>query len=111
WELGGPGGVAVRWEALVKSWWPSRTIAWVTAPGSAIFNSGVVRVEPLEYNRCKVFVELSYALRAGTLGYALARVIGFDPRTRIDRDLEAMKKLCEAEWKRKLSEDLIPLTS
>ncbi len=98
WQALGPAGIPIRWEAHVLSWKPSTTISWQTLPGSPIFNSGKVSVQPLELERSKVRVEFAYALRAGSLGYAMARVLGFDPSAHIDADLAKTKPLIESQW-------------
>lgn len=100
WEVAGPGGIPIRWESSILSWVPSGTLAWRSIPGSAVFNSGRVKIHPIEFDRSRVEVELSYALRAGGLGYAAVRVLGFDPRTRIESDLKKMKSLIEENWRR-----------
>lgn len=110
WEVSGPGSIPVRWEAHVLSWTPSNTIAWRTVPRSAIFNSGKVSVQSLDFERSKVCVELVYALRAGSLGYAIAHILGFDPRTHIEADLLKMKSLIEGEWK-EMRDAQLPLSS
>lgn len=98
WEVAGPGRVPIRWESNILSWIQSGTLAWRSIPGSAVFNSGRVRIQPVEFNRSKVKVELSYALRAGGLGYAAVRLLGFDPRTHIESDLKTMKSLIEENY-------------
>lgn len=106
WEIAGPGGVPMRWEAHILSWAPSHEIAWRTVPGSPIFNSGQVRIRSLGFGRSRVQVELTYALRAGRLGYAAAKVLGFDPRAHIDSDLQKMKALIEEESKNRREAEL-----
>lgn len=110
WEIAGPGGVPVHWEASILSWPPSETVAWRTVPGSPLFNSGRVSIQSLDLERSKVRVELAYALRAGGLGYAVACILGFDPRGHFEGDLTKMKSLVEDEWKSKRATDW-PLSS
>ncbi len=110
WEASGPGGVPIHWETFVLSWAPNARVEWRTIPGSPIFNSGRMDVRMLSFDRCKLQVELVYALRAGSLGYAAARVLGFDPRAHIDGDLGKMKAIIEEEWKSKHETEL-PLSS
>lgn len=106
WEIAGPGGVKIHWESYILAWGKGGAIAWQTIPGSPIFNSGRVIIQPLEFGRSKLKVELAYALRAGSLGYAAARILGFDPRAHIDADLAKMKWLIEEEWQTKQTSEL-----
>jgi uncharacterized membrane protein len=110
WCITGPGGMEVHWESYVQSWAPSGVIAWVTVPGSPVYNSGRVGIEPLDFEQTRVRVELVYALRSGSLGYAAVRALGFDPRDHFDENLSTMKTIIEKEWRAKRDVTL-PLSS
>jgi uncharacterized membrane protein len=106
WTITGPAGVPMHWETYVQSWAPSGVIAWATVPGSPVFNLGRVAIQSVDFERSRVRVELVYAMRAGGLGYAAARAMGFDPRERFDDNLAEMKALIEQEWR--LKRDVTP---
>jgi uncharacterized membrane protein len=101
WELEGPAGVALRWNTRVSEMRADQCISWRSVPGSLIRNTGDIRFEELDREHTWVDVELSYWLHGGALGFAIAHVLGFDPRDRIDGDLHRMKELVEAEWRAK----------
>jgi uncharacterized membrane protein len=97
WTILGPAGIPIHWSAKVHSWVPNQLISWKTGMGSWVANAGTIRFQEAGPARTRVDVELSYALKGGALGYAVAHGMGFDPGERIDRDLGRMKELVEQE--------------
>jgi uncharacterized membrane protein len=97
WTLSGPGSLRLSWDATVQALIPNQLIAWKSSSGSPIHSAGAIRLEPGSAGGTEVFVELSYAPPAGAIGFALASAIGFDPKARIDEDLEVLKLLIEGE--------------
>ncbi|MGK5083208.1 SRPBCC family protein [Bdellovibrionota bacterium FG-1] len=95
WAAKAPGGAQVHWETSVFDLIPNQRIAWKSIPGSLIATEGSVQFESIETGGTRLHIELSYAPPAGALGYLVARLLGFDPRDRIDQDLEVMKLLLQ----------------
>ncbi|MGE0868429.1 MAG: SRPBCC family protein [Kofleriaceae bacterium] len=94
WEVDGPPGLPLRFEAEVTRREPNRAIAWRTLPDQPIEHEGVVQFEG-NTELTRVHVHMTYRPPAGLLGHAVARVLGWDPKHRIDDDLLRMKGLLE----------------
>ena len=73
---------------------PPREIGWTTTPEQRIEHTGIVRFEK-ERDGTRVHVHLTYRPPGGMLGHAVARLLGWDPKARIDDDLVRMKGLLE----------------
>lgn len=95
WTLCGPARVRFEWDAELVRLIPNREIRWSSLPGSVLKHSGRVLMRELRPGRTEVSVDLDYAIPAGVLGYGATRLLGFDPRKRIDDDLLRMKRLIE----------------
>jgi uncharacterized membrane protein len=96
WEVAGPAGVVVEWDADVTQLRPNEIVAWKTLPGSTVDHAGVVRFQPVGDRRTAVSVRLSYEPPAGALGHAIATLFGADPAREIAADLRRMKALAES---------------
>lgn len=94
WTVDGPGGVAVTFEAEIQRREQEREIAWTTVPGQHTEHAGTVRFEPCNSGTC-VHVHMRYRPPAGAIGHAIAHVLGWDPKARLDDDLIRMKALLE----------------
>ena len=95
WEVTGPFGANVGWNAIVKRHEPEKhTLAWSSEPGSGVFNSGVVQCEP---NRegTRVTIRMAYAPPFGMLGHGVAKLFGVDPKRQLDTELVRFKSLIE----------------
>lgn len=95
WVVDGPAGTTLRWDAEVTARVPQELLAWKTCPGQAIAHAGIVRLESVEDDRTRISVRLSYNPVAGAVGHGVARVLGADPKRRLDDDLARMKQLLE----------------
>lgn len=95
WTVDGPAGTAVHFEAETVELEPDRVIAWRTVPGQQIEHEGRVRFEELPDEETRVTVRMTYRPPGGVLGHALAHILGWDPKSRIDDDLVRMKALLE----------------
>lgn len=92
WEVRGPFGVHVAWEAQILEDLPNQRIAWRSMPseqGTYVENSGSVEFWERERG-CEVAVHLSYNPPAGGLGEAVARMLA-DPQAKVERALRALK--------------------
>lgn len=94
WVIDGPGGTALWYDAEFIRRQPPHAIAWRTLPAQSIEHSGEVRFESAgDFTR--VHVRMEYCPPAGVLGHAIGRLLGFDPKSRMNDDLIRMKALLE----------------
>ena len=95
WTVEGPGGIPVSWDAEVTALEPNEVLAWETLPGASVEHAGIVRVEPVDENRTRLDIRMSYNPPAGAIGHTVARLFGKDPKTAMDEDLLRLKSLLE----------------
>jgi uncharacterized membrane protein len=95
WEVGGPGGIRMTWEAEVTRSIPHRMFAWRTLPGSSVEHAGRVQFEEVGPDETRVHVKMSYRPPAGAFGHAAKSLLASDPRARMDQDLARLKSLLE----------------
>jgi uncharacterized membrane protein len=69
-------------------------VSWTTLPDQPIEHSGTVRFEPVP-GGTRVDIRFSYRPPGGALAHAVAHVLGWDPKARIDDDMIRMKALLE----------------
>jgi uncharacterized membrane protein len=95
WQVRGPGGLPVKWDAEVTRVVPDALFAWKTLPGSSVEHAGAVHFEPLGPETTWLQVHMVYVPPAGALGQLLATVVGGDPESRMEEDLARLKSLVE----------------
>jgi uncharacterized membrane protein len=95
WEVRGPGGVTMKWDAEVTRRVPGELFAWKTLPGSRVEHAGAVQFEQVGDDTTRVHVRMTYNPPAGALGHAFASLLGADPKSRMDEDLVRFKSLLE----------------
>lgn len=95
WEVRGPGGVTMKWDAEVTRHVPDELFAWKTLPGSGVEHAGIVQFEEVGEDTTRVHVRMTYMPPAGALGHAVASLFGADPKSRMDEDLVRFKSLLE----------------
>lgn len=101
WTVVGPVGIPIHWDSGLSAFIPNQLISWRSFPGALISNTGHIFFRNIKKgNATRVEVSLSFAPPAGLLGYEAIKVLGFDPRSRIDGDLTKMKILVEEEFQR-----------
>jgi uncharacterized membrane protein len=96
WDVAGPGGHIISWDALTTRIEPNRLISWRSLPGSEVDHAGFVRFEPRPDSGTRVLLALSYTPPGGALGQAVARLLGPDPGSELDEDLTRMKVFLES---------------
>ena len=97
WEVRGPGGITMKWDAEVTRHVPDELFAWKTLPGSGVEHSGMVQFEEVGEDTTRVHVRMTYHPPAGALGHAVASLLGADPKSRMDEDLVRFKALLEED--------------
>lgn len=94
WEVAGPLGARVQWDAVVTRLEPTRLVAWSTVAGAPVAHAGRVRFQP-EGGGTRLQVEMGYNPAGGALGHALASLFGADPKSEMDDDLMRLKAYFE----------------
>ncbi|HYE18311.1 MAG TPA: SRPBCC family protein [Tepidisphaeraceae bacterium] len=95
WEVAGPAGTTVTWDAVLTDFEPHRMIGWRSVEGSTVASSGFVNFAENDAGGTRVDVHMRYNPPAGAIGHALASLLGANPRAKIDDDLNRMKVLIE----------------
>jgi uncharacterized membrane protein len=93
WTVDSYPGATVTFEAEITHQRPN-LIAWRTLPDQPLAHEGTARFEATP-GGTRIHVEMSYRPSGGVFGHAIARVLGFDPKRRLDEDLIRMKALLE----------------
>jgi uncharacterized membrane protein len=94
WTVDGPAGTKVEFEAETTAFEPDRVIAWKTLPNQPIEHEGRVRFDQIPQGT-RVQVQMTYRPPGGIVGHAIAHILGWDPKARMDDDLVRMKALLE----------------
>jgi uncharacterized membrane protein len=94
WTVDGPAGTRVEFEAETIASEPDRLIAWKTVPNQPIDHEGRVRFEEAP-GGTRVHVQMTYRPPGGVVGHAIAHILGWDPKARMNDDLVRMKALLE----------------
>lgn len=94
WEVDGPAGLPLQFETVTTRVVPDREVSWTTLPEQPIEHTGSVRFA-LEAGGTRVDIFLSYRPPGGAIGHAVAHLLGWDPKARIDDDMVRMKALLE----------------
>jgi uncharacterized membrane protein len=95
WQVRGPAGVPIKWDAEVTRLVPDELFAWTSLPGSELEHAGAVHFEPLGPETTWLQVRMVYVPPAGALGHLVATILGSDPETRVEEDLGRLKSLLE----------------
>jgi uncharacterized membrane protein len=94
WEVDGPMGFPIHFETVTTRIVPGREVSWTTVPDQPVEHTGSVRFEPVP-GGTRVEIFLSYRPPGGAIGHAIAHILGWDPKARIDDDMIRMKALLE----------------
>lgn len=97
WEITGPGGLPVRFEAEETEREEGRRISWRTLDGQLVAHSGTLRLDPVDDGRTRVQVQLTYNPVAGALGHAVATLLGANPARKLHDDLQRLKTALDTE--------------
>ena len=96
WVANGPAGTAVEWDAEITADTPNELIAWRSAAGADVDNSGIVQFERRPGDRGTIVrVEIEYRPPGGVAGAIIARLFNESPEQQIYDDLHRMKQVIE----------------
>lgn len=96
WMVKAPLGQSVEWDAEITEERENEVIAWESLPGAMIQNWGMVRFKQAPPGRgTEVIVELSYEPPAGSLGAAVATLLGKGPAHQVQEDIRRFKQMME----------------
>ena len=95
WTVDGPAGTKVEFEAETCEFEPDRVIGWRTLPNQPVQHEGRVRFEDAGGGATRVHVRMTYRPPGGIVGHAIAHILGWDPKARMNDDLIRMKALLE----------------
>lgn len=97
WQIAGPAGQTLKWDAEIINEEEGRFIAWQSLPGAIVSNAGSVWFEPANGGVTRVKVAFEFDPPAGALGVAVAALFGNAPEADLTEDLQAFKKFAESE--------------
>ena len=96
WMVNGPAGTTVEWDAEITADTPNELIAWRSAPGADVENSGMVRFDRAPGGRgTLVRVTLDYVPPGGAMGAYVAKLLGEAPEKQVPVELRRFKQLME----------------
>ncbi|MGH9630403.1 MAG: SRPBCC family protein [Bryobacteraceae bacterium] len=96
WIAKAPAGMTAGWDAEIINEVENEVIGWRSLEGADVDNAGSVRFEEQPGGQSTdVKVSLQYNPPAGSVGAAVAKLLGEDPARQIEDDLLCFKELME----------------
>jgi uncharacterized membrane protein len=95
WVVKAPGGATVEWDAIVTEETEGSLIAWASAEGADIANSGRVTFRDAGARGTVVSATILYDPPAGMIGKLVAKLFQREPNIQVRRDLARFKQLME----------------
>ena len=96
WEIDGPAGKSIEWDAEIVSDQPGELISWTSVGDPVVDNAGTVRFKTLPGGRgTEVRVTLRYHVPGGAAGAAISAILGASPSLELRQDLERFKAMME----------------
>jgi uncharacterized membrane protein len=96
WVVAAPGERTVEWDSIVTEDEPDSMIAWTSAEGASVRNSGRVEFRDSTNGRGTVVtVTIIYDAPGGAVGKALAKLFQREPNIQARRELRRFKQLME----------------
>ncbi|HEX4813227.1 MAG TPA: SRPBCC family protein [Nonomuraea sp.] len=96
WEINGPAGVPIRFDATETRREEGRLIAWESTEGQLIAHTGSLRLTEAN-GGTRVQVHLTYNPVAGAAGHAIATLLGANPLRKLQQDLMRLKSHVERQ--------------
>lgn len=95
WILKAPAGKTVEWDAIITEERENEVIAWVSAEGADVANSGRIDFRDAGARGTVVTATILYDPPAGTIGKLIAKMFQREPAIQARRDLRRFKQLME----------------
>jgi uncharacterized membrane protein len=96
WVVRAPGGMKVEWDSILTDDRPNELLAWRSADGADVRNTGRVEFRDAPGGRgTEVRAVLAYEPPGGTIGRALATLLGEEPSLQARDDLRRFKQMVE----------------
>lgn len=95
WVVKAPAGRTVEWDATITDEAPDRFIAWASAPGADVANSGRIDFQDAGARGTIVTATIVYDPPAGIVGKLIAKMFQREPAIQARRDLRRFKQLME----------------
>lgn len=96
WVVAAPAGQEVEWDSVITEDQPGRLIAWESAEGADIRNSGRIEFRDGAPGRgTEVSVTMAYDPPAGAIGKLFPKIFQKEPKIQARRELRRFKQLME----------------
>jgi uncharacterized membrane protein len=96
WTVRAPANQTVEWDAVITADEPNSAIAWTSAEGASVRNSGRIEFRDSSNGRGTVVTAtIVYDPPAGALGKVIAKLFQREPNIQARRDLRRFKQLME----------------
>jgi len=95
WVVKAPAGKTVEWDALVTEDVKDSLIAWTSAPGADVVNSGRILFRDAGARGTVVTATIVYDPPAGIVGKLVSKLFQREPAIQARRDLRRFKQLME----------------
>lgn len=94
WVVQGPGGTEVEFDSQLTESDRPRRLGWRSEPGASVENEGMVTLES-SGSGTRATVRMAWRPPAGALGKGIAVLMGKDPQSALEEDLQRMKQFIE----------------
>jgi uncharacterized membrane protein len=96
WKVKGPADTSVEWDSILTDDVPGELIAWKSAEGAAVPNTGRIEFRQTTNGRGTIVTAtIAYDPPATKLGVLIAKMLGREPKIQARRDLRRFKQLME----------------
>ena len=96
WVVRGPANSDIEWDSIITEDVPGEVIAWRSAEGARVENSGRVEFRDSSNGRGTIVtVTIAYEPPGGALGKAFAKVFRREPKIQARHELRRFKQLME----------------
>ena len=95
WVVAAPGGRTVEWDAVITEDRPGSLLAWASAEGGDVRNSGRIAFEDVPGRGSYVTATIAYDPPLGAVGKLFAKLFQREPAIQSRRDLRRLKQFLE----------------
>ena len=97
WNVDGPLGISISWDAEIINERQGELIAWKSLPNAQVGSAGTVRFIPVNDQQTEVKISARYDPPGGQVGMAIVALLLEDPERQIKDDLARFKYFAESE--------------